>query len=179
MFFFRDGPHPDLIRAFCLGRQLVKQSGEEPAYNLAGTLQLLGTGWVVVSVPNALVRGVFDAMAEPGIELPPGATGMAHVPVFSPEELAKLGGADRITERGRQFNYTLGRLVAMDPGADEPGIARLWAFRVHSGGPGGLQELRRSYGLPSLPGEDGDRPFRCVVALRRRGVLGRTDTAKA
>src|ERR1700722_17467363 len=76
----------------------VKEAAEaEVAYNLFGVLQFTPTGWLILSVPNALVRGVFAAMHEPGIELPPGPSGLnAHISVMSGEELAKIGGADRV-----------------------------------------------------------------------------------
>lgn len=163
------------LKGFQIGQAFVKQADEEVAYNLVGTLYLASTGWLLLSVPNAMVLGMFKAMDEPGIELPPGPGGKlnAHISVMRPDELALIGGGDVVKERGKQFAYTLGRLYATDP-EGWPKMSRVWYVRVHSPA---LQELRRSYGLSSLP-SDGKYDFHFSVAVRRRGVLGRNDTSK-
>lgn len=170
---------PPVWAAVCfqMGNELVKSAGEpEIAYNLAGRLQLSSTGFLVLSVPNAFVRGAFAAMAEPGVELPPpGPDGNlnAHVTVMQPDEVTLAGGADAISERGKQFHYTLGRVYSVEPDG-WPEMAKVWFVRVHSPE---LAALRRSYGLSSLPG-DGKHDFHITFAVRRRGVLGRNATAK-
>lgn len=169
-----------------VGRRLVDAGGRpaqkqaafgQPAYNMAGTLyHAKGSDYVLLSVPNALVRGAFAAMSEPGLELPPpGPGGMleAHVTVMRPEELALIGGADKVTERGKQFRYSLGRLKWVEP-AGWPGMAKAFYLTVHSPE---LQALRRSYGLSSLP-NNGEYEFHVTVGVVRRGVLGRGATAK-
>ncbi len=163
---------------FQMGSELVKQAGApELTYNLSGRLMLSAGDWIILSVPNALVRGVFSAMDEPGIELPPsGPDGNlnAHISVIRPEELAMLGGPEKITERGKSFTYTLGRIYSVEPeGWAE--MSRVWYVRVHSPE---LQALRRSYGLSGLP-NDGKYDFHVSVAVRRKKVLGRNDTSKA
>lgn len=161
---------------FDVGRSLLKQADAQVAYNLAGRLYLSQSGYLVVNVPNALVRGVFAAMAEPGIELPPaGPDGNlnAHVTVMRPEEVTLAGGPDKITERGKQFTYTLGRIYSVEPDG-WPDMSRVWYVKVHSPE---LQQLRRSYGLSSLP-NDGKHDFHVSVAVRRKKVLGRNDAAK-
>jgi hypothetical protein len=159
------------------GESLVKEAGEPtPAYNLSGQLYLSPSGYVLLAVPNALVRGVFAAMHEPGAELPPGHDGgpfNAHITVFRPDELELIGGADRVTERGKQFLYTIGRLMSVEPDG-WPGVSRAFYLGVHSPE---LQALRRSYGLSSLP-DGGRRAFHVTVAVTRRGVLGRSASAK-
>jgi hypothetical protein len=168
------GPHPRDRRLLDAGVALVKSAGAAAvAYDLAGTLQRLASGAVVVSVPAALVRGVFAALHAPGLELPSDDAGLpAHVAVFRPDEVEAVGGPETITERGKQFRYTLGRLWKADDPV--PGIAACYYLRVHSPE---LQALRRSYGLSPLPG-DGQNDFHVVVAVRRKGVLGRNGTAK-
>jgi hypothetical protein len=146
------------------------------AYSLAGTLYLAKSGFLLLSVPNALVRGFFSAMNEPGVELPPvGPDGQlnAHLTVMRPEEIKQIGGADKITERGKQFGYTIGRLYSVKP-SGWPAMARVWVLRVHSAE---LQKLRRSYGLSSLP-NNGKHDFYVGVAVRRKSVLGRNDVRK-
>src|SRR5579872_2585714 len=45
------------------------------AYSLAGRLVGTKSGWIVLEVPMALVRGAFDALHEPGVEMPPAFSG--------------------------------------------------------------------------------------------------------
>lgn len=172
-----DGPNLAARTLFAAGQRFYKTAAESvPAYNLVGTLYLSSEGWLLLTVPNALVRGIFQAMQEPGIELPPsGEDGQlnAHISVMRPEEIESIGGPDQVSERGKQFHYTLGRLVTLEPdGWGE--MSRVWMVLVHSPE---LQFLRRSYGLSGLPHE-GEYAFHITVASRRRGVLGRNDTRK-
>jgi len=162
---------------FDVGAKFVK-TADDPTivYNLVGRLYLSDSGWLMLSVPNALVRGVFSAMKEPGIELPPSGADdnlNAHISVFRPEEIAQLGGAEKVTERGKQFTYTLGRIYTVEPEWAE--MEKVWFIKVHSPE---LQELRRSYGLSSLP-NNGKYHFHITVAVRRKRVLGRNTVAKA
>ncbi len=157
-------------RLFAMGK---KAADHKPSYSLSGMLYMGPAGFLLLSVPNALVRGVFSAMDEPGIELPKGPNDepfVAHITVMRPEELAAIGGADKITERGKRFSYRLGGLVSVEPER----YAKAWLLRVHSPE---LQALRRSYGLSSLP-HDGEWDFHVTVAVRKRGVLGRNETRK-
>jgi hypothetical protein len=74
-------------------------------YNMSGRLYLAKSGWLLLSVPNAFVRGVFDALTAPGAELP--TTGLmnvpnvdgdvlnAHISVMTPDEVESIG-ADKI-----------------------------------------------------------------------------------
>lgn len=160
---------------------LKMASAQTPAYDLAGMFHVAeheDQTWGLVTVPNALVRGVYAAMDAPGAELPPTNDGgrlNAHITVLRPDEIVQIGGADKLKpDRGKQFNYTLGRLVTFRP-AGWPGMERAWAVRVHSPD---LQRLRRSYGLSSLPNE-GKYDFHVTVAVRRSGVLGRNERRKS
>lgn len=172
-----DGPPVWAALVFDLGKQLVKEAADPTVvYNLAGRLYLSQSGYLVLSVPNALVRGTFSAMNEPGIELPPpGPDGNlnAHITVMSPAEVTQAGGPDKITERGKQYTYTLGRIYSVEPDG-WPDVAKVWYVKVHSPE---LQQLRRSYGLSSLP-RDGKYDFHVSVAIRRKRVLGRNEAAK-
>lgn len=155
-------------------------SDTHPAYNMAGMLygkesEEHGGAWVMLAVPNALVRGVFAGMQEPGIELPPSKDGklMAHISVMRPEEIDMAGGLDKITERGDTFHYNLGKLVHCNPdGWSE--MSDCWFLEVHSPE---LQALRRSYGMSSLP-KNGEFKFHITVAVRRKGVLRRNSKGK-
>ena len=144
-------------------------------YSLAGRLVATKSGWIVLEVPMALVRGAFDALHEPGVELPP-AHGdyenyKAHISVIRPEELPD--GADKVTERGHFFKYQLGPIQSCDPdGWDE--MSKVWFIRVRSPE---LQKLRRTYGLSSKP-NDNEYDFHVTFAVRRKRVLHENDTAK-
>jgi hypothetical protein len=170
------GPPAWAALLFDAGRDLVKRAGDQTvAYNLSGQLYHAATGWLCLSVPNALVHGIFAAMDEPGVELPPGPDGRlnAHVSVMRPEEVELAGGADKITERGKRFGYSLGRFVEVEPDGWKD-VAKAWFVRVHSPE---LQALRRSYGLSGLP-NDGGYDFHITCAVRRRGVLARNEKTK-
>lgn len=147
----------------------------EVSYALAGTLYLSSSGWLLLSVPSPLVRGVFAALRAPGVELPPNNPAgqfEPHITVMTKAEVAQIG-ADKISERGKQFHYTIGRFVEVDPDgwADVAAAYLLGVFSPE------LQALRRSYGLSSIPA-DGAKPFHITCAIRRRGVLGRNETSK-
>lgn len=159
-----------------IGRRLTKMAEMTVSYDLAGRLYLSSTGYLMLSVPNALVRGVYSALDEHGLELPPTPEGQlnGHISVMRPEEIAALGGAEKITERGKTYAYTLGRLYTTEPEGWKD-MDRVWMIRIHSPE---LQALRRSYGLSSLPNE-GKYDFHCTVAVRRKGVLARNDKSKS
>ncbi len=170
------------LRAYYLevGHRLIKQGTDAvPAYSMSGMLYHKkghGGDWMMLAVPNALVHGVFSAMDEPGLELPPSGEAqrlVAHISVMRPEELAKIGGPNRVTERGKRFRYRLGGLTSVEP-RGWPEMAQCWMLRVHSPE---LQALRRSYGLSSLP-KEGKYDFHVTVAVRRKNVLGRNETGK-
>jgi predicted double-glycine peptidase/8-oxo-dGTP pyrophosphatase MutT (NUDIX family) len=148
----------------------------EVAHSLSGRLYLSKSGWILLDVPNSLVRGAFDALHEAGAELPPRKSGgnlNAHISVIRPEEVAKLGGPDKINERGHQFHYTLGPLKEVEPkGWDE--MSKVWFIEVKSPE---LRKLRTSYGLTPLP--NGDHEFHISVAVRRKKVLQHNDVKKA
>ena len=174
-----DGPSTANLVAYIAGIKLAKRAAEEddprPAYNMAGMLYLSPSGWLMLSVPSLLVRGIFEATAEPGIELPPSFTRKtleAHISVMSKDEV-DLIGPEKITERGKQYHYSIGRSKTVDS-PNWPGVDKVWYLTVHSPG---LQSLRRSYGLSSLP-HGGEYDFHITYAIKRRGVLGRNDTSK-
>jgi hypothetical protein len=177
--YFRE--HPTYAAGNALG--WLYRSGNKQAatnYPLAGRLYLAKSGWLLLSVPNALVRGVFDALVEPGTELPTAGVFNvpnveahivnAHISVMTANEVASIG-ADKINERGHMFGYTLGGLKEIDV-KNVDGVSKVWAIQV---GSPALSALRKSYGLSALP--NGDHPFHITVAARRKGVL--LDNGKA
>lgn len=145
------------------------------AHSLTGRLYLSHSGWLLLTVPNSLVRGAFDALHEAGAELPLKSSGVlkSHISVMRPDEVDKIGGPDKINERGHQFHYTLGPLKEVEPkGWDE--MSRVWFIEVKSPE---LRKLRTSYGLSPLP--NGDHEFHITVAVRRKRVLQANDVKKA
>ena len=94
------------------------------SYPLSGRLYLSKSNWLLLSVPNALVRGVYDALSAPGAELPLAGTMNvpnvkedllnAHISVMTAEEVEQVG-ADKINERGHMFSYTLGPMTEITP----------------------------------------------------------------
>lgn len=138
------------------------------SYGLRGKLYLSSTGWIMLSVPNALGRGCYDSLREPGKELPGEREGgyNAHISVMRPEELARIGGSDKIDERGHEFSFTLGPVREVTP-VSWDGVSKVWYVEVHSPE---LEALRKSYGLTPLPNENRYK-FHITFAIRRRGVL--------
>jgi hypothetical protein len=168
-------------RKLWLGDQLAYRLGKQAAdapgisYALAGRLYASKSGWILLSVPNAMVHGMFDALQETGLELPPGPEGRlnAHISVMRKEEVDSLGGVDRITERGHVFRYTLGPMREVVPdGWDD--IGKVWLVEVRSPE---LEKLRKSYGLTALPNNNRFR-FHITVAVRRKKVLQENDVTK-
>ena len=126
-------------------------------------------------MPNAMVRGVFQAMNEPGAEMPTtGGNLDAHITVMRPEEIAQLGGPEALlADRGKQFKYTLRRLESLNPQGWEE-MSRCWMLRVFSPE---LQDLRKSYGLTAKP-KDNKFDFHITVAVRRKSVLRNSEVTK-
>jgi hypothetical protein len=143
-----------------------------PAYVMQGQLRLAKTGWLVLHVPNAVSRGVFATLGEPGVELlTQDGIHNAHIGVMNPEEVRSIGET-KITERGRDFGYTLGP-IRSTTSTQNPLWSRLWYIEVRSPD---LGKLRRSYGLPGrVPGAD---EFHISVAVRRTNVLGHAAVTK-
>ncbi len=155
-----------------------KTAGDLPTVHaLQGRLYLSSSGWLLLSVPNALGRGAFDALAASGAELPskdtndPEATYNAHISVMSKDEVATIG-PNKLTERGHMFHYTLGPIKEVHPqGWDD--VSKAWLIEVQSPE---LKALRKSYGLPPLP--HGDHEFHITFAVRRKKVLQNNDVPK-
>jgi hypothetical protein len=170
--------------AYQLGEALVwltsVQQEKLAAASLAGRLYVAKSGWLLLSVPNALVRGIYAALTATGAELPrAGALNVpnvdtevlnAHISVMTADEVAKIG-ADRINERGRMFGYTLGSLEEITP-RNIDGVSKLWVLQVVAPE---LANLRKSYGLSA---QLNSHPFHITVALRRKGVLQENNVSK-
>ena len=129
---------------------------------LTGKLTLTASGWAVVRVPHAILKGFFDALHEPGIIPSPH---LAHISVMTPEEILKAGGPDKLTERGRDYSFFLKGVKHLKPAGWE-GVERCWILECRSPE---LEALRKSYGLTPLL--HGDHEFHITVAIRRSGVL--------
>jgi hypothetical protein len=172
--------HPAYAAGQALGCLYQGNKQAATSYPLSGRLYLSKTGWLFLSVPNALVRGVYDAMPAPGAELPTtAAMGVgeksellnAHITVMTGDEVTQVG-ADKINERGHMFGYTLGALKEIEPRSGS-NLSKIWAIQVAAPL---LSALRKSYGLSALPNDD--EPFHITVAVRKRGVLLDNGVAK-
>jgi hypothetical protein len=163
---------------FGIGQRFKQADAPEVVHALSGMLYVTPSNWGLLAVPNALVRGVYSAIDEPGVELPshsekPGKLD-AHISVFRPEDIAAIGGPGKLTERGKHFHYTTGQLKTVQP-AGWPQMSKVWMLEVKSPE---LQTLRQSYGLTPLP-HDNDFQFHITVGVRRKGVLGRNEISKS
>ncbi len=172
--------------AYSLGQAavlLAKSRGEKQAadapetvHALKGKLMLSGSGWILLSVPNAFARGAFDALGEPGTELPPGADGKAfnaHISVIRPEEMEEHNiDPETIVERGHEFTYTTGAVKTVKP-AGWSDMSTVWFLEVKSPS---LENLRKSYGLTARP-KNNQHEFHISFAVRKRNVLRENDIA--
>jgi len=142
------------------------------SYAMEGELYLSKTGWLMLRIPHSIVRGVFSTINEQGIELPHNPSGKleAHIGVMRPEEIDQIGGAEKITERGKTFSYTLGPLRTIAR-PEDTSLSRVWHLEVNSPT---LQALRRSYGLNG----EGKFDLHITVAVRRKNVLSQGQPSK-
>lgn len=143
---------------------------------LSGRLYVSKSGWLLLSVPNALVRGAFSALDVSGAELPVYAEGdplNAHISVMTDEEVTALGGPEKISERGKTFTYTLGGVYTVNPESSD--TRKVWYIKAESPE---LERLRRTYGLSAKP-HNGEYEFHITFARRRKGVFGDNSVSKA
>ena len=110
-----------LNTAYDVGESAVlfgKEASEpELAFCLAGRFYISSSGWGMLSVPNAMLRGAFAALREVGTELPYHEDGTlnGHISVLRPEDIESIGGAEFIKERGQEFRYTTGPVKTVRP----------------------------------------------------------------
>lgn len=139
---------------------------------MSGELYASAEGAILLTVPNALVRGVFDTLDEHGLTLPAKNGRLyAHIEVMTPEEVTSIGGVNKVSERGHHFSYNIDSLFEA-PVTNSVNYGKIWYLPVSSPD---LLQLRKTYGLDSSPGKIG---FHIVVALRKLGVLGKNDVSK-
>jgi len=135
-------PVNSLKRVQLVGR-LVVSGGDDP--------------WGKLQVPQAIARGLFASISDPGVRLP---DGKAHISVFTTKEIEKLGGREKIKERGRDFHFTLGTMRQVNP-SGWPEMSRVYFATVQSPE---LKKLRKSYGLTPLL--HGSHPFHITVGVK-------------
>jgi len=123
-----------------------KNAEHTSVHALAGRLQAGPSGNLELTVPSSLIKGVFDALDEPGAEfvVRNNRTECA-IKVMTKEEVDKLGGTSHITERGHSYHYTLGPIVELPATGD---YDKLWAISIKSND---LEDIRKSYGLETSP----------------------------
>jgi hypothetical protein len=114
--------------------------------------------WGYLQVPQALLRGLFLALNQPGKERP---DHRAHITVFTSDEIDRLGGPGAIEERGRDFEFSIGPVKAVNP-VGWPEMSKVWFVTASSPA---LRKLRASYGLTPLV--KGGHPFHITFAVRR------------
>lgn len=138
------------------------------AQEFSGRLLLSKSGYLLLTVPNAIAIGAFQAMREPGVELPKHQNRPfnAHITVMRPDEVQAVG-ADKISERGQEFTYRLQGADTVEAKRNGDVYGRYWYLKVVSPA---LSALRRAYGL-----EEPGVPFHITYAARRKNVL-RTNT---
>lgn len=109
-----------------------------------------------LEVSQATVRGLYAGLAEASTVLP---SVRAHITIMSSHELARVGGADAIPERGRTLGFKLGSIKSVR-GAHGSDTRRLWLIKCWSPD---LRHLRENHGLSALPAAG---YFRIVFAVQ-------------
>ena len=123
-----------------------KKAEHTSVHALAGRLQAGPNGNLELTVPSSLIKGVFDALDEPGAEfVVRNNRTESAIKVMTKEEVDKLGGTSHITERGHSYHYTLGPIVELPATGD---YDKLWAISIKSND---LEDIRKSYGLETSP----------------------------
>ncbi len=171
---FREEADRSLFEAGEAAGYLMKAGGvPESVYALKGRLYLSSSGWLLLDVPNPIVRGLFSALDVPGAELPPARGGFyrAHISVMDSDETAKIG-PDQISERGKLFAFNLGPLQVCEPDGWKE-MSKVYFVRILSPA---LKALRCSYGLtPLLRGHE----FHASVAVVKKNALRANGRSKA
>lgn len=123
-----------------------KKAEHTSVHALAGRLQAGPNGNLELTVPSSLIKGVFDALDEPGAEfVVRNNRTESAIKVMTKEEVDKLGGVSHISERGHSYHYTLGPIVELPATGD---YDKLWAISIKSND---LEDIRKSYGLETSP----------------------------
>lgn len=145
-------------------------SPEHYSEGLKGRLVVSDTNWLLLSVPNSLMRGLYEALHETGIELPATLEGRvnAHISVMTGKEVESIGGPGAIKQRGEFFSWNPKGVYTVKPRRPKPKenrvVAvweRVWFLVCHSRE---LSDLRKSYGLPGLM--YGNHKFHITFAVK-------------
>ena len=148
---------------------LYKSGAHSPVHALSGRLQAGPNDSIELTVPASLIKGVFDALHEPGAEfVVRNNRTESAVKVMTKDEVKKIGGIDKITERGHSYNYTLGPIVELSANGD---YDKLWAISIDSKD---LGEIRNSYGLETSP----QLGFYIPVGIKKKKVTEENKVSK-
>ena len=157
---------------FSLGQahgHLCKAGSHTTVHALSGRLQAGPNGGIELTVPASLIKGVFDALHEPGAEfVVRNNRTEAAIKVMTKAEVDKIGGPDKVTERGHAYNYTLGPIVELPANGE---YEKLWAISIESDN---LEDIRRSYGLETSP----QLGFYIPVGCKKKNVTGENNVSK-
>jgi hypothetical protein len=162
----------EIARTWELGYSREKRA----AVQFRGVLHLVKSGHLLISVPAALLRGLYDSLADPGLSLPQTADGdgiRSGIVVMTPAEVEEIGGGSKINDRGKTFPFTFGDFFITEA-KNWPGVSSCYHWHVKSPE---LTALRRSYGLPSKISDLYD--FSLIVACKKKGVLQSNSVSKA
>jgi hypothetical protein len=142
-----------LFRSLCRGKGILSQNGQ---------------GLTYLDVDNRFISMLLPYLKGQGLVRPPyfnlfGSPEGAHIPLIPAREAAfqYLGP---LQELGREFSFEIEGLYSMKP-ASWPEVEQVWFFKVHSQE---LEDLRRKYFLPALPG---GHSFHIAVAVKTQTTL--------
>ena len=169
---------PKKVAAFAAAEALlgISKQAAEAKETVALTGELYRKkNWVMLDVPNGVVHGLFQALDEPGIEIPPThgrAYYWAHVSVLRPGDIEQIEAEDKLSALNRQlghrFSYQLGPLMTCKPDGWEE-MERVWFVEVKSPE---LESLRTNLGLTKRP-KNNEHQFHITVAVRRASQVAK------
>ncbi len=145
-----------LLRSLCKGKGILKKNPQ---------------GLIYLDVDNRFISMLLPYLKAQELVRPPyfnlfTAPDGAHVPVIPARE-ASFHFLDGVAETGREFSFEIEGLFSLEP-VSWPEVEQVWFFKLRAEA---LQDLRRRYFIPSLPG---GHSFHIAVAVKPRITAAET-----
>jgi hypothetical protein len=127
----------NLLLSLCRGKGILRQNER---------------GHVYLDIDNQFILALLPYLTVQGLARPPyfnlfSSPDGAHIPIIPARE-AYFQDIASVSEIGREFSFELEGLYSVQP-SSWPEVEEVWFFKVHCPE---LEQLRRKYFLPPLPG---------------------------
>lgn len=144
--------------------RLQEASDVMTSYDLVGDLYLSHSGWVLLSVPNQVIKSLYDILHVEGADLPYHSDGTltGHISVIRDDEMDQVDNLELYRFLGQSYTYTLGPVRTVNPdGWDE--MDQVWFVECDSPE---LEAVRQELGLTARP-KNNEFHFHITIAVRR------------